>query len=62
MSSVHEHTIWKFIKERGGRATMQEILEALGYDEESKNDINDKLRTMAAMGILVIEGDVVRIK
>jgi hypothetical protein len=59
---IHENDIWKFIKERGGRATMQEIFEAFGDDEESKNAINEKLTMMARFGIVVIEGNEVRVK
>ena len=59
--AVHEHVIWKFIKDRGGRATKQQILKALGDDEESGKSIEEKLRTMETMRIVVIEGDEVRI-
>ena len=61
MSETHEHVIWRFIKDREGRATKQQILEALGDGEELRKDIEEKLRTMATMRIVVIEGDAVRI-
>ena len=62
MSKTHEHVIWRFIKDHGGRATKQQIFKALGDDEESKKTIDKKLRTMETMGIVVIEGNEVRIK
>jgi len=62
MSKTHEHVIWRFIKDHGGRATKQQIFEALGDDEESKKTIEEKLRTMENMGIVMTEGDEVRIK
>ena len=49
--------IHKFISERGGKATKQEIFEALGNDEESRRMIGEKLTTMERFGISAIDGD-----
>lgn len=57
---VQDYTIHRFIS-KSGRVTKQEICEALGSDEESKRIIEEKLRMMERFGIVVIEGDVVRI-
>ena len=56
---IRDHVIHRFIRERGGRATKKEILEALGRDEESKRLIEEKVTMMTRFGILAIDGDVV---
>ena len=59
---VQDHIIHRFLRERNGKATKKEILEALGGDEESKRLIEEKVTMMARFDILTIEGDVVSIK
>lgn len=56
---VQDYIIHRFIRERGGGATKQEILEALGSDEESKRLIEEKLTMMERFGILTIDGEIV---
>ena len=40
---VQDYIIHRFIRESGGKVTKQEILEALGSDEESRRMIEEKL-------------------
>ena len=54
--------VHRFIRERDGKASKQEILEALGKDEECRRAIEEKLMMMARFGIVAIEGDIIRIK
>jgi hypothetical protein len=62
MAEIRDRDIYRFIKEGGGRATRRQIFEALGDDEESRKTIEEKLMMMARMGIVIIEGDEVRIR
>jgi len=62
MSQIFEHTIHGFIKKRGGSASKKEIYAALGEDADSKRIIDEKLRMMERFGLIVIEGDKVKIK
>jgi len=59
---VQDYMIHKFVRERGGKASKQDIFEALGTDEETKRIIGEKLTMMARFGIITIKGDVIRIK
>ena len=59
--AVHEHVIWRFIKEHGGRATKKQIFETFAGDEETRGFIEEKLGMMRSMGIVVIERDEVEI-
>ena len=59
---VQDYIIHRFVRERGGKASKQEILEALGSDEESRRMIEEKLTMMERFGIVAIEGEDVRIK
>lgn len=54
--------IHRFIRERGGKASKQEILEALGTDEESRRAIEEKLTMMERFGFITMDRDIVRIK
>ena len=58
---IQDYVIHRFIRERGGKATKKEVLEALGRDEESKRLIEEKMMMMARFGILSIDGDVVEV-
>ena len=62
MWMVQDFTIHRFLRERGGKASKREILEALGSDEESRRSIGEKLTMMERFDIVAIEGDVIRIK
>lgn len=59
---IRDNMIYKFLRERGGKASNREILEGLGSDEESRRLIEEKLTIMERFGIVIIDGDVVRIK
>lgn len=54
---VQDYMIHKFIKQRGGKATKQEIFEALGSDQESQRIIEERLLIMQRMGVVVIDED-----
>lgn len=56
-----DHMIYRFIRDRGGRATKQQIFEALGDDAGARKAIEERLRLMATYGIVKIEGDEVRV-
>ena len=53
MWMVQDYMIHKFLRECDGKATKQEDLEALGSNE-------DRLMIMQRMGIVVIDGDIVK--
>ena len=59
---IQDHLIHRFIKQRGGKATKQEIFEALGSDQESQRIIEERLLIMQRMGVVVIDEDIVTIK
>jgi len=56
-----DHVIYRAIRDRGGRATKQQIFEALGDDAGTRKAIEERLRLMATYGIVAIEGDEVRL-
>ena len=62
MSEIFEHAIHSFIRERGGSALKKEIYAALGSDNDSKRMIDEKLRMMERFGLIVIDGEKVKIK
>ena len=62
MSSIQDFVIYRFIKERNGKAGIREIIKALGKNDEDKRLIIEKIRTMERFGMLTIEGDTVTIK
>ena len=45
-----------------GKATMQQIIEALGKSEEDKNIVEEKIMMMQRFGIVTVDGDLVTIK
>jgi len=61
MAEIYEYAIHRFLKERGGSASKKEIYEALGVDEKSKERIDERLAMMERFGLVVIDGDKVRI-
>lgn len=62
LSSIQDYMIHRFIRENNGRATMAEILKALGKSEEDKRLIREKIRMMERFGMLTVKGDIVSIK
>ena len=59
--AVQDYMIHRFIREKSGKATKQEVLEAFGNDEETRRMVEEKLSMMQRFGILVIDGDVIRL-
>lgn len=57
LAGIQDYMIHRFIKENGGRVAKEQLLEALAGSEEERRIVEDKLRTMAQYGILVVEGD-----
>ena len=47
MSEVQDYMIYQFLKENGGKAKRQEIIRALGQNEETKRVVKEKLRARA---------------
>ena len=62
MTEIFDHTIYDFLRERGGSAAKSEIYAALGGDADSKKAIDEKLRMMERFGLVSIEGEKVKIK
>jgi len=62
MVEIYEHTIYGFLRERGGLASRDEIYRALGDDAESRRRIDERLRMMERFGLVVIDGEEVKIK
>ena len=53
--------IYNVVKDRGGKATKAQIAEALGGGDEVKRVVEEKLRMMARFGLVVVDGDTVKI-
>jgi len=62
MTEIYEHTIHKFLRERGGSASKSEIYKALGDDVESRRMIDEKLRMMERFGLVTFDGEEVKVK
>ena len=62
MAVVYEYVIHRFLRERGGLASKEEIYKALGDDDASRRMIDDKLRMMERFGLVIIDGEEVKIK
>lgn len=62
MAAIYEHTIHRFLRERGGSASKKEIYRALGDDVESRQMIDEKLRMMERFGFVAIDGEEVTTK
>ena len=60
-AGIHEHVIHRFLRERGGSASKKEIYGAFGDDAESRRTIDDKLRMMERFGLIIIDGEEVKI-
>ncbi len=62
MAVIFEHVIHRFLREHGGSALKKEIYKALGDDSESRRTIDDKLRMMERFGLVIINGEEVKVK
>ena len=62
MSSIQDYMIHRFIKERNGKTTLEEIIKALSKSEEDKQLITEKIRMMERFGVLTVKGNTVAIK
>ena len=62
MVEIYEHTIYGFLGERGGSASRDEIYRALGDDVESRRRIDERLRMMERLELVIIDGEEVKIK
>jgi len=54
--------IHRFLRDRGGSASKKEIYKALGDDDASRRMIDDKLRMMERFGLVIIDGEGVKVK
>lgn len=61
IAQIQDYMIYRVIRDHGGRITKKQIFEALGTDDKTKKVIEEKLRMMTSFGIVVVEGDNVRI-
>ncbi|MEM2851445.1 MAG: hypothetical protein QXW18_06560 [Candidatus Bathyarchaeia archaeon] len=62
MVPIYEHTIHRFPMENGGSALKMEIYKALGEDDPSRKTIDEKLRMMERFGLVIIDGEKVKVK
>jgi len=62
MAEVYEHVIHKFLRDHGGSASKKEIYKTFGSNAESNRRIDEKLRMMERFGLIVIDGEEVKIK
>jgi len=60
--AIFEHVIHRFLTEQGGSASRKDIYGALGDDEESRRMIDEKLRMMERFGLVVVDGEEVKVK
>ena len=58
---VQDYIIHRFIREQGGKATKKQIFEAFGSDKETRRRIEEKLMMMDRFGLVVIDGEEVKI-
>ncbi len=61
VAAIQDYMIFNVIRGRGGRATKTEIFEALGGGDEVRRVVEEKLSMMARFGLVVVEGDAVKI-
>jgi len=59
---VQEYVIHRFIKGQGGNASKETIYRALGEDAESRRSIDEKLKMMERFGLIIIDGEEVKLK
>lgn len=61
IAAIQDYMIYNVLRDRGGRATKEQIVEALGGGDEVRRVVEEKLRMMARFGLVVVEGDTVKI-
>ena len=61
VAAIQDYMIFNAIRDRGGSATKEQIVEALGGGDEVRRVVEEKLRMMARFGLVVVEGDAVMI-
>jgi len=61
IAEIQDYMIYRVIRDHGGRINKKQIFEALGTDDKTKKAIEEKLRMMTRFGIVVVEGQNVRI-
>lgn len=61
IAAIQDYMIYNVLRDRGGRATKAQIFEALGGGDEVRKVVEEKLRMMARFGLVVVEGDMVKI-
>jgi len=54
--------IHRFLREKNGKATIQEIFNALSSNDEDKRLIIEKIRMMERFGMVTVEGNLVTIR
>ena len=59
---VQEYVIHRFIREQGGKASKKAIYTALGDSAESRRSIDEKLSMMERFGLIIIDGEEVKVK
>ena len=59
---VQEYKIHRFIKGQGGNASKKAIYTALGDSAESRRSIDEKLSMMERFGLIIIDGEEVKVK
>lgn len=59
---VQEYKIHRFIREQGGKASKKAIYTALGDSAESRRIIDEKLSMMERFGLIIIDGEEVKVK
>ena len=63
MALVYEYVILQFLRAHDGSASKKEIYKALGDDTAaSRSMIDDRLRMMERFGLVMIDGEEVKIK
>lgn len=60
-AGINECAIHKFLRERGESALKKEIYRAFGDNAESRRTIDEKLRTIERFGLVIIDGEEVKI-
>jgi len=58
---IDDHVVHRFLRKHGGSALKKEIYGAFGDDAESRRMVDDKLRTMERFGLVLIDGEEVKI-
>ena len=59
---VQEYVIHRFIKGQGGKASKKAIYRAVGDNAESRRSIDEKLKMMGRFGLIIIDGEEVKVK